>query len=753
MKTTLSIDARRRSAAIVLSALLLVFSDIVSSPAGDFPWPIRSPRSISSTFGEPRPGRFHLGMDFKSGGVTGKKVIAVGDGYIFRVKTSPFGYGKALYLKLDTGQIVVYGHLSEFLPEIEDILFSMRIQRKTYDINWYPEPGRFRVKRGQVIAYSGDTGSGPAHLHLEIRDENNVPENPLDYGFDVRDSIPPIIESVMFIPLDGSSSVNGIPCAVRFDAPPPEGVPVVLTGKIGVAVSTYDRVDISNNRLGVYSLSLDVDSTRVFEKIYRKIPYEEDRFGGFDILSPKTDGGNGYLTVLFRRKGNGLSIYRGDGVLSEKTLTDGAFHTVTVRAEDHEGNTAESSFEVLFSYLPFLTRCELRRDRTIHVAGRSLAGNLERVELWRETPENGPVLERTAPVGGSSCELTMETRDSAPVTYRVVLVAENGLRSPPAFLQAGEDEPGDAPSGGLRVRTELKHDRVVVHVSSDELPSSIPKIRVERNGVPADGFLSLVPEKDRSWVTSLGFPRTGRQVMRITASAVSSSFRRTEGSAEIDFTAVGNDSTVTVVSTDGLLALTVRPGNLYRPAPVSVDTASVETENGLFPVSRGYRITWGDSPLRKPCDVAITIDVAPADDMALYASGNGDGDKWRFISDDHEGIVFTGKIGGSCYVAVLADPYAPYVAAASPRPGSTVKTGRPLLAARVEDRGSGIEGSDSIEMSIDGIPIYGEYDYEGHRVRYRPHNPLKPGKHTVRVAVTDRAGNVRSVSWKFRVVD
>jgi len=753
MKIVFPIDVLRRSATVALSVSCLVISGSPASPAGDFPWPIRSPRSISSTFGEPRPGRFHLGMDFKSGGVTGKKVIALGDGYIFRVKTSPFGYGKALYLKLDSGRIVVYGHLSEFLPEIEDILFSMRIQRKTYDIDWYPEPGRFRVKRGQVIAYSGDTGSGPAHLHLEIRDENNVPENPLDYGFDIRDTIPPVIESVVLIPLDGSSSVNGIPDAVRLDVPPPAGSPVVLTGEIGVAVSIFDRVNISNNRLGVYSLSLEVDSTMVFEKTYGKIPYHEDRFGGFDVISPKFNGGNGYLTVLFRREGNGLSIYRGDGVLSGKTLSDGAPHTVTVRAEDHEGNVAERSFDVLFSSLPFFTTCELGKNRTIHIEGRSLAEELDRAELWRGTSENGWLLERVSPVEGNSCDLTMKTEHTGPVTYKVVLVTENGLASPPALLRAGGDEPAGAPPGDLRVRTELKHDRLVIRVSSDELPSSIPKIRIERNGVPAGGFTCAVPERDRSWVTSVGFPRTGRQTIRILASASSSAFQPIEETAAVDFTAVGTDSTTTVLSPDGFLALTVHPGDLYRPAPVTVDTVSAETGNGLTFVSRGYRITWGDSPMRKPCDVAITIDATPPDNAALYMNGNGDGDKWRFISDEHEGRVFRGKVGGSGYIAVLADPYAPYVAAASPHPGSTVKTVRPLLAARVEDRGSGIEGSDSIVMSIDGITIYGEYDYEGNRVGYRPRNPLKPGNHTVRVTVTDRAGNVKTVSWKFRIAD
>ena len=66
--------------------------------AQELTWPIDSPKRISSSFGEPRPGRFHFGVDFKSGGVTGKKIVAIGNGYISRVHTSPFGYGKGLYL-------------------------------------------------------------------------------------------------------------------------------------------------------------------------------------------------------------------------------------------------------------------------------------------------------------------------------------------------------------------------------------------------------------------------------------------------------------------------------------------------------------------------------------------------------------------------------------------------------------------------------------------------------------------------------
>ncbi|MBT4484843.1 MAG: M23 family metallopeptidase, partial [Candidatus Latescibacteria bacterium] len=177
--------------------------------AQEIPWPIDSPKRISSSFGEPRPGRFHFGVDFKSGGVTGKKVYAIGDGYISHVQTSPFGYGKGLYLTLDSGKTAVYGHLSGFLPEIEDRLFRMRISKKTYDVKLWFKPDEFKVRQGQVIAYSGDTGSGAPHLHLELRDEKNIPLNLLDYGLVVHDDIPPVLDSVMLIPFDKTSSIDG----------------------------------------------------------------------------------------------------------------------------------------------------------------------------------------------------------------------------------------------------------------------------------------------------------------------------------------------------------------------------------------------------------------------------------------------------------------------------------------------------------------------------------------------------------------
>lgn len=117
-----------------------------------FIWPVRG--RISSPFG-PRWGRMHEGIDIAI--PIGNSVHAAADG---KVAYGGWinGYGWAVIIDHGGGYRTLYGHNSKVLVT-----------------------GGDRVKQGQVIAKSGNTGrsTGP-HVHFEVQ-KNGRPVDPMSY--------------------------------------------------------------------------------------------------------------------------------------------------------------------------------------------------------------------------------------------------------------------------------------------------------------------------------------------------------------------------------------------------------------------------------------------------------------------------------------------------------------------------------------------------------------------------------------------
>ena len=99
-----------------LWGISIIFAVLGTAPEAFDGFPLEGRPVVTSSFGEYRPGRLHMGMDFSTGGQIGLPVRAFGDGSVIRIRCSPWGYGKAVYIKLTTGHTVVYGHLSD-IPE------------------------------------------------------------------------------------------------------------------------------------------------------------------------------------------------------------------------------------------------------------------------------------------------------------------------------------------------------------------------------------------------------------------------------------------------------------------------------------------------------------------------------------------------------------------------------------------------------------------------------------------------------------
>ena len=133
--------------------------------------PLDFPLFLAGNCGELRPNHFHGGIDLKTQGVEGKAVHAPRAGFVSRVSVSAWGYGNALYLTHADGTTTVYGHLQRFAPRIARIVREAQQQQESFALNLTFDSDSLRFEQGELIAYSGNTGSsGGPHVHFEIRD-------------------------------------------------------------------------------------------------------------------------------------------------------------------------------------------------------------------------------------------------------------------------------------------------------------------------------------------------------------------------------------------------------------------------------------------------------------------------------------------------------------------------------------------------------------------------------------------------------
>ena len=233
--------------------LILIISADVYAQDSLYLWPTNSGRFLSSTFGETRSAHFHAGLDIKTWGREGYKVFASKDGVLSQLLITNQGYGKAIYLKHKDGSFTVYAHLNRFNSTFQSIADSIRIQDHSYTFDKYLEPLNIKVKQGDVIGYTGSTGIGPPHLHFEIRNNKNQPLNPLQFNFDIGDTLAPVFSSVLIEPLQIDSRINGstypatvYPFEIRNDTTFFDTV--FVKGKFGISPNVYDEANSVTNK-------------------------------------------------------------------------------------------------------------------------------------------------------------------------------------------------------------------------------------------------------------------------------------------------------------------------------------------------------------------------------------------------------------------------------------------------------------------------------------------------------------------------
>lgn len=328
----------------------------------DLALPVDIPIILAGNFGELRPNHFHSGLDIKTNGKEGYKLYSIADGYVSRIKTGTTGYGKVLYVNHpELGITSVYAHCQNFSGKTLEYTRLAQFEAEFYEIDIHVPINALPVKKGEVIALSGNSGSSSApHLHFEIRETSTEnPLNPLLFSFiKVTDSRAPVIQQLIVYALSAKGyRLPGhrmqVPVAIRNGkysiANDTLKIPAHYCsehGGIGLALAAHDKYNAAENVCGIFKGVLTVNNDTVHRQMMNRLDFETTRqinthkdYEAFKKSREKID-------KYFRTTHNLLPIYdqtRGKGIIG---VQPDHFYNLRFSISDIAGNNSVLAFVI-----------------------------------------------------------------------------------------------------------------------------------------------------------------------------------------------------------------------------------------------------------------------------------------------------------------------------------------------------------------------------------------------------------------------
>lgn len=316
--------------------------------AAPLSWPLdMASRYLTGNFMEPRDGRYHAGLDLKTGSRTGLPVVAVCDGHLSRIRMSAAGYGQAVYLTAPDGRTYVYGHLERLRDDWRAAVQTRQRQQGSYEVDCWFQPHEWPVRRGEVLALSGQSATAGPHLHFEVRGGDGQPLDPLAHGFAVTDTIAPEILAVRAVTVETADSFSWL--YGDGQAPLRGRLPQLRLGTepLFFRALIAERSDQQGHRLGPWRIRLLVDGIEVYAAVNDSLRWDNSQHQRLEY-SRTPLGQELWLRIDAR---NRLAGRRAAPWLSEGRWPHGR-HDLELQAEDRAGNRTTVAWTLVIADSP-----------------------------------------------------------------------------------------------------------------------------------------------------------------------------------------------------------------------------------------------------------------------------------------------------------------------------------------------------------------------------------------------------------------
>ncbi len=748
-----------------LLKMLVLWVFLLSSGFGEQMWPLNGTIDLSSGFGDYRQGHFHFGLDIRTGGTINKRLVSPVDGYVWRVKTSYTGYGKALYIKGYDGYTYVMGHLSNFAPKIDIPLKRAQIASERYYQDIYFPRDSIRVKQGEFVAYSGKTGTGAPHLHFEKR-IGDTTLNPLVHGFQLRDKTPPVFSRLGVQLVDSSSLLPNGRRKIYLDV-----VPAGKTGQytldtvlylnrpFGFLADCFDKMRPDGMKQAVYQLSLFIDDT-----LYYRVQFDSIDFETNSAVSLEYD----YLEAVHKKKSvRRLFKKQGDRFARSWSPvgTEGIFgllpserigqHTARLVASDAFGNESELTFDFLWgppgNVFILDSTVRVARDTTDFYFSHaedykplgidSVAVMLNKGKRWGKSPSISvtPLVQdkfkcRAVGFTVGSAVLRLEVYTQSGAVFHDNLF--NGL------LEKGTGKP--------RILHEIIEDGLLITLDVEARKGSDARVELYWKdtllGIEYPQYFNM-----NTYICFIPPQKKYARIDRFVASMSKDTLFYGAWSDTVHIIAVGFEKSQEIAVNNDV-SLLLGKDNFFEPKFIELDWQRIINRARLQVNSDHIKIMPDAFVCKKPFLISYKIPKAyDVNNRSGLCWLDEENNRWVWLNNTFENNTLTApSLGGGSFVAVF-DFVPPVIKQLSIKNGGHYESLRPAVNFIIEDTLSGIGDDRDIRIEIDGKWQIPEYDPETGWCTSKPVEPLKPGSHHLGIMVTDRAGNLTEQYLNFFV--
>jgi Peptidase family M23 len=708
-------------------------ADSLSTDMSDYIWPTSAPHVITSSFADFRSSHFHEGIDISTQRRVGAKVFASRDGYVDHISVSPYGYGRYLVLRHNDGYYTAYAHLGWFNRTLDSLVHAEQEKTGKFSVELEFQPNQIPVHKGEVIAYSGESGVGGPHLHFEIRDRNFNPVNPLLFPNigDMHDSKPPTFQRLAVTPLDDSSFIDG-----KFDTKLyhvyrksdkrfVEPNTIHASGAIGFSVDASDPGNRTWYRTSVYSLELKIDNKTFFTCKHDRFPDDEAREIGLDYDFQLYKERRGQFQKLYIDDGNTLPFYGGenisDGFVSLKDVSEGK-HTFSIVATDCAGNTSELDGAFVINHPPTVTIDGITGHLLeVHVPDFTKISAVE-ISSKRFSQNKWKSYEyKNSQLASSAGSLLVPLPHNDGNVLRIIAENTWGSKSFPVFyfIKAPRS------SSAIKISKRIEANDLKLRIESNE-PFTSPPIVDVRQGTN-EIFVPLRPLDMNLYEGACNLPPSFNGMLYIEASCGAGETKESAGDS-IKVASIIPESGGNLVSDDGDFSLTFNKNSCFMPVHFTV------TEH-----EGKYAVEPADMLLHAGISASMRYPESdPEPTLRMYVNyGSG----WRMLSSDidtetHSIVVHdTHSLGRFALFTDTKSPVIRYWKASHYNVPH-----QPLFSFSVRDNFSGVD-PDQINIFMNDKRVIAEYDPERRLVFYVPFDPVPRGHYSVSIEVKDRVGN------------